>query len=172
MGRENGVEEWKGEKKKENNGGHWEDGSVDTARVYQAKWLCLSIQLKWIKEYNDWQSLHWSYNFLNLICCPFYAPQSSAPSSTPPSSSSSPSPLPPLSICITVNLLFHKRHTPITLYYLWAANKAYQCLCALSFPQFHVKKIRSADWFVFVSRCSVAAVAIGNPWRQHCRGNS
>lgn len=28
----------------------------DTAGVYRAKWLCLSIQLKWIKEGSEWQN--------------------------------------------------------------------------------------------------------------------
>lgn len=128
----------------------------DTAGVYRAKLLCLSIQLKWIKGCNDWQTLlHWPHNFLNLICCPFYAPSPHLCSSPSPST-----PLPfsrtdlcssPLYACVTVNLLFHKSHSAITLYCLWATYKACQYLCAPSIPLFHVKKIRSADWFVFVS---------------------
>lgn len=128
----------------------------DTAGVYRAKLLCLSIQLKWIKGCNDWQTLlHWPHNFLNLICCRFYAPSPHLCSSPPPST-----PLPfsrtdlcssPLYACVTVNLLFHKSHSAITLYCLWATYKACQYLCAPSIPLFHVKKIRSADWFVFAS---------------------
>lgn len=58
----------------------------DTAGVYRAKLLCLSIQLKWIKGCNDWQTLlHWPHNFLNLICCPSYAPSPHLCSSPPPS---------------------------------------------------------------------------------------
>lgn len=130
----------------------------DTAGVYRAKLLCLSIQLKWIKGCNDWQTLlHWPHNSSTWFAVPSM-PQvlTSAPLLLPqlpfPSPALISAPLPsPLYACVTVNLLFHKSHSAITLYCLWATYKACQYLCAPSIPLFHVKKIRSADWFVFVS---------------------
>lgn len=139
----------------------------DTAVVYRAKWLCLSIQLKWMKECSEWQAdlapLTTQFPKPDFFC-PSYAIQSS-----PLLLSSSLCSLCwsvllstlPLYACVTVNLLFHKT----TVLLLCAASEPPTRLASTfaPIPPFHVQKIRSRDWFVFVSRCSVAVTAIGNP---------
>lgn len=137
--------------------------------IKKKKWLCLSIQLKWIKECNDWQSLlHWPYNFLNRICCSFYAPSPLllsfffyAPFLLPFWSPPLPS---PLFIFVSQLICYSIKGIVLLLCITSALPTRLTSTSALpSIPLFHVKKIRSADWFVFVSRCSVAATAIGNP---------
>lgn len=143
----------------------------DTAGVYRAKWLGLSIQLKWIKGCNEWQTnlapLATQFpqpDLLSLLCptvltsAPLLPPLSPLPS---PSPVLIPAPLfSPLYACVTLNLLFHKSHSAICIA---SEPPARLANTSAPIPLFHVKKIRSADWFVFVSCCSAAATAIGNP---------
>lgn len=137
----------------------------DAAVVYRAKWLCLSIQLKWMKECNEWQTdlaplttqFPQSDFFIPLMPFSPY-PCSSLPSA--PCADLCSFPL-PLYACVTVNLLVH-----ITIVLLLCiASEPPRSLASTSapIPPFHVQKIRSKDWFVFVSCCYAVATAIGNP---------
>lgn len=119
------------------------DDTAVSCRVYRAKWLCLSIQLKRIKGCNEWQTNLAPLatqlpqpdllpppmpSSTHLCSCLFLLPLLSFPSPVPISA-----PLPcPFYACVTVNLLFYKSHSAITLYCLWATYKACQFLCAYS----------------------------------------
>lgn len=140
VGRENDCESRERKNKKVMEGREGMKAFDDTAGVYRAKWLCLSIQLKWIKGRNEWQT--------NLAPMATQFPQPDLLSLLcPPVLTSAPLLLPllpfsrywslhifpsPLHACVTVNLLFHKSHGAITLYCLWAPYKARQHLRARS----------------------------------------
>lgn len=135
----------KGQKKQQSGS---DERKGESAGVYQRKWLFLSAQLKGIKELvgqpcntGHMISLTWSGLSLQL-------------------SSFSSILLSLILFMLVSQLSCYSIKATAPLLCLWATYKVCQYF-ALS--RFHVKKIRRADWFVFVSRCSVAATAIGNP---------
>lgn len=158
-GGENEAERRKRELKKVTEGRERMEAFDDIARVYRAKWLCLSIQLKWIKGCNEWQTnlapLATQFphpDLLSLLCLPVLT---SAPLLLLPLFSS-PSPvlisalLPPLSLFMLMSHLICYSIKAIVLL-LCIASELPTRLANTSapIPLFHVKKIRSADWFVF-----------------------
>lgn len=76
----------------------------DTAAVYRTKWLCLSVQLTWIKGCDEWKT-NLALFATQLPFCPYFAFQSSPlPSLPAPKQISPPLPVPPVSQLIC-NLL-------------------------------------------------------------------
>lgn len=143
----------------------------DTAGVYRAKWLCLSIQLKWIKGCTEWQTnlapLATQFpqpDLLSLLCPPVLT-------SAPHLLLLLPFPsLPYWSLLLSAllfmlvsQLICYSIKAVVLLFCIASELPTRLANTSAPIPLFHVKKIRSADWFVFVSHCSVAATAIGNP---------
>lgn len=138
----------------------------DTAGVYRAKWLCLSIQLKWIKGCSEWQTnlapLATQFpkpDLLALLCPPVLTSALLLPSPLPHWSLL----LSPLLFMLVSQLICYSIKATVLLLCIASEPPTRLANTSAPIPLFHVKKIRSADWFVFVSRCSAAATAIGNP---------
>lgn len=137
----------KGQKKQQSGS---DERKGESAGVYQLKWLFLSAQLKGIKGLvvqpcNTGHMISLTWSGLSLLLSSFSSILLSLILFMLVSQLSC------YSIKATVLLLCIPSELPTRF-----ANTS-----ALS--RFHVKKIRRADWFVFVSRCSMAATAIGNP---------
>lgn len=148
------------------------DDTAVSCRVYRAKWLCLSIQLKRIKGCNEWQT--------NLAPLATQLPQPDllSPPCPPELTSAhvfsyslcSLSLLPyrslllsPVLFMLVSQLICYSIKAIVLLLCIASELPTRLANSSVPIPLFHVKKIRSADWFVFVSRCSAAATAIGNP---------
>lgn len=126
------------------------------SRSLSGKWLFLSVQLKRIKGQRAQQTLAHRQQPVSLTW-------------SGPHVFSSPLPRPFWSVflfrlsSLCVSQLICSSIKAVVLLLCIASELPMRFANTSALPPLHVKKIRRADWFVFVSRCSVAVTAIGNP---------